>query len=65
MVLVKLGLLGIGICLISSCSTTATRQEDGTLTLRGIGEAKWSDGTSIKGEPLLKIPNLPALKYEN
>ena len=45
------------------CATIATQSEDGkTLTLRGIGEAKFQNGASIKGEPIIKLPQIP-LEY--
>ena len=35
-----------------------------TLTIKGCGEAHWPDGTSIKGEPMVKFPQLPPVKLE-
>lgn len=55
----------LAMILLSGCTTVATRDKDDTLTLKGIGEAHWKDGTSIKGEPIIKFPDLPPIKYEN
>jgi len=58
--------------LLSGCTTTAkkyTITEDGVekqvLELKGIGKAKFEDKSSIEGEPIIKFPDLPPIKYEN
>ena len=52
-----IGILLLGIC---GCSTIATRKDDGTLEIRGIGSAKWPDGAEITGEPIIKFPDFPS-----
>ena len=46
-------------CLLSGCSTVATREKGETLRIRGIGSAKWPDGAEIKGEPIIRFPTIP------
>lgn len=45
-----------------SCATTAMRSNGETLEIRGIGEAHWPDGASIKGEPMIKLPLVPVIR---
>lgn len=54
----------ISLLMLCGCETVATRSENGTLTLRGIGKAVWSDNTSIEGKPIVEFPALPPIKYE-
>ena len=54
------------LCLfLGGCTTVATRDDGETLSIRGIGKAVWKDGTSIEGKPLIEMPELPPIKYEN
>ena len=57
-------LLILPILFLMGCSTVAYRDNGETLTIKGCGEAHWSDGTSIKGEPIVKFPQLPPVKLE-
>ena len=59
----QLLLITILICSsISGCSTIATRDNGETLRIKGIGSAKWPDGAEIKGEPMVKFPQMPDLE---
>ncbi len=67
-------LIAVVLCLIlSACSTTtATRYtfKDGEevatekLVIQGKGEATFTDGGSIKGEPTVEMPVFPPISYE-
>jgi hypothetical protein len=58
LVLVLLGLAG--------CTTVASRTEDGMMILKGPmgSKAKWADGAEIQKDSLIKIPDLPPVRYE-
>ena len=55
----------LALLLVNGCSTVAERSDGETLSIRGIGKAVWKDGTSIEGKPLIEMPELPPIKYEN
>jgi len=60
---ILIGIIGIiFLTLLQGCSTTATRSDGETLSIRGIGKAKWADGTEIEGKTIW--PELPNIKYD-
>ena len=58
-------LLVSSLVFLTGCSTTAVRSNGETFKITGTGWAKWEDGSEIHGEPMIKLPALPDLKYEN
>ena len=62
MIVIKYIICGMIFFVLCGCSTTATRKDNGTLEIKGIGEAHWPDGASIKGEPMIKLPSIPVLR---
>jgi uncharacterized protein YceK len=60
--MIRLFICIFALMILSGCSTVAKRSDGETLTIKGMGKAKWTDGAEIEGKSWW--PELPTIRYD-